>query len=198
MEPREQNIEYDERMMRLAIAEARSSEEAGEVPVGAIVVGPDGETILGRGQNRVLRDSDPTAHAEIVALREAGRALSNYRLLTPDGGACTLYVTLEPCAMCASAILHARIARLVYAADDPKAGACGSVLSVMNHPQLNHRSEVRTGVLSEECSRMLSGFFAARRKKRGSSPPLDPHPIDAEDALTGGSDDDEEEMVREG
>ena len=178
--------------MRLAIAEAHHAESAGEVPVGAIVVAPDGKTVLGRGQNRVLRDSDPTAHAEIVAMREAGRALSNYRLLTPEGG-CTLYVTLEPCAMCASAILHARIARLVYAADDPKAGACGSALTVMNHPQLNHRAEVRTGVLAEECSRMLSSFFVARRKKRVT----DPHPMDAEDALIGG-DDGDEEMVREG
>ena len=179
MQRSEQSIERDERMMRLAIAEARSAEVAGEVPVGAIIVAPDGETILGHGQNRVLRDSDPTAHCEIVAMREAGRALQNYRLLTPEGEGCTLYVTLEPCAMCASAILHARIARLVYAADDPKAGACGSVLSVMNHPQLNHRVEVTTSVLSEECSRMLSNFFLARRGKK----PLDPHPIDAEDAL---------------
>jgi tRNA(adenine34) deaminase len=168
-----------ERMMRLAIAEAHSAESAGEVPVGAIIVGPDGETVLGRGQNRVLRDSDPTAHAEIVAMREAGRALGNYRLLTPEGLGCTLYVTLEPCAMCASAILHARVAQLVYAADDPKAGACGSVLEVMNHPRLNHRVEVAPGVLAEECSRMLTNFFLTRRGK----PPLDLHPMDAEDAL---------------
>jgi len=179
MEPSEQACDYDERMMRLAIAEARAAEEAGEVPVGAIVVSADGETILGRGQNRVLRDSDPTAHAEIVAMREAGRTLKNYRLLAPDGRGCTLYVTLEPCAMCASAILHARITRLVYAADDPKAGACGSVLSVMNHPQLNHRTEVSKGVLAEECGRMLSNFFLVRRGK----PPLDPQPMDAEDAF---------------
>ncbi len=178
----------DEEMMRLAIAEAQSAQSAGEVPVGAIVVSPSGE-ILGRGQNRVLRDSDPTAHAEIVALREAGRELSNYRILTSEGG-CTLYVTLEPCAMCASAILHARIARLVYAADDPKAGACGSVLSVLNHPQLNHRVEVTTGILAEECSRMLTNFFRERRGK----PLLDPHPIDAQDALAGGPDDHEEKV----
>jgi tRNA(adenine34) deaminase len=188
----------DESMMRLAIIEALAAEAAGEVPVGAIVLGPDGETILGRGQNRVLRDSDPTAHAEIVAMREAGQALSNYRLLTPKGG-CTLYVTLEPCAMCASAILHARIVRLVYAADDSKAGACGSVLEVMNHPQLNHRAEVRTGVFAEECSRMLSNFFLARRGKKRT----DPHPMDSEEAILGGNDregndGDEEEVVREG
>jgi tRNA(adenine34) deaminase len=193
MERNEQLAAHDERMMRLAIAEARAAEAAGEVPVGAIVVAPDGETVLGRGQNRVLRDSDPTAHCEIVAMREAGRALSNYRLLTPEGEGCTLYVTLEPCAMCASAILHARIARLVYAADDPKAGACGSVLAVMNHPQLNHRAEVATGVLADECSRMLSNFFLVRRGKR----PLDPHPMDAEEAILRGNDDgDEKEVVR--
>jgi tRNA(adenine34) deaminase len=186
-------IEHDERMMRLAIAEARAAEASGEVPVGAIVVGPDGETILGHGQNRVLRDSDPTAHCEIVAMREAGRTLRNYRLLTPEGMGCTLYVTLEPCAMCASAVLHARIARLVYAADDPKAGACGSVLSVMNHPQLNHRTDITTGVLADECSRMLSNFFLARRGKKL----LDPHPMDAEDAILRGTNDgDDEEMVR--
>jgi len=152
----------DTAFMRLAIAQARAAEAAGEVPVGAIIVGPTGE-ILATGNNRVLRDSDPTAHAEIVALRAAGLALSNYRLLTPEGDGHTLYVTLEPCAMCAGAILHARIARLVYAAADPKAGACGSVLSVMNHPALNHRVEVTTGVLAEECSTLLTTFFRARR-----------------------------------
>jgi tRNA(adenine34) deaminase len=179
MESHPQTGEHDIRMMRLAIAEARAAEAAGEVPVGAVVIAPDGETILGCGQNRVLRDSDPTAHAEIVAMREAGRALNNYRLLTPEGEGCTLYVTLEPCAMCASAILHARITKLVYAADDPKAGACGSVLEVMNHPKLNHRAEISKGVLAEECSRMLSNFFLVRRGKRL----LDPHPMDAQDAV---------------
>ena len=179
MESHPQNSEHDISMMSLAIAEARAAEASGEVPVGAVVIAPDGKTVLGRGQNRVLRDSDPTAHAEIVAMREAGRALGNYRLLTPEGDGCTLYVTLEPCAMCASAILHARITRLVYAADDPKAGACGSVLEVMNHPQLNHRAEVSKGVLAEECSRMLSNFFLIRRGRR----PLDPHPMDAQDAV---------------
>lgn len=145
--------------MRLAIAEAHAAEAAGEVPVGAIIVAPSGE-IIGRGNNQVLRTSDPTAHAEIVALRQAGKALSNYRLLD-----CTLVCTLEPCAMCAGAILHARIARLIYAARDPKAGACGSVLSVMNHPQLNHRVEVIEGVLADECSSMLTNFFRRRRNK---------------------------------
>jgi tRNA(Arg) A34 adenosine deaminase TadA len=149
--------------LRAAIAEATNAEANGEVPVGAVVVYED--KIIGRGQNRVLRDSDPTAHAEIVALREAGRALKNYRLED-----CTLYATLEPCAMCAGAILHARIARLVYAAADPKAGACGSVLSVMNHPQLNHKLEVVSGLLAEECGTLLSNFFLKRRGKM----PLDP------------------------
>jgi len=148
----------DQALMRLAIMEAEAAETAGEVPVGALVISPSGE-ILGRGNNQVLRSSDPTAHAEIVALREAGRTLGNYRLLN-----CTLICTLEPCAMCAGAILHARIARLVYAARDPKAGACGSVLAVLNHPALNHRLEVTEGVLGEECAAMLSGFFRRRRQ----------------------------------
>ena len=143
--------------MGLALEEARTAGAAGEVPVGAIVVAPEG-TIAGRGQNRVLRDLDPTAHAEIVALRIAARAVSNYRL---SGYA--LYATLEPCAMCAGAMIHARIARLVFGAFDPKAGACGSVLSVLNHPQLNHQMEVRGEVLAEECGDMLRGFFRARR-----------------------------------
>jgi tRNA(adenine34) deaminase len=147
----------DEAFMRLAIAEAHAAEAAGEVPVGAIIVSSTGE-IIARGNNQVLRSSDPTAHAEIVALRSAGLTLSNYRLLD-----CTLYCTLEPCSMCAGAVLHSRIARLVYAAPDPKAGACGSVLSVLNHPALNHRVELTTGVLADECSRMLTHFFRARR-----------------------------------
>jgi tRNA(adenine34) deaminase len=150
--------EHDERYLREAIAEARAAEAAGEVPVGAILVAADGETILARGNNQVLRASDPTAHAEMVALRAAGSALGNYRLL-----GCTLYCTLEPCAMCAGAILHGRIARLVYAAPDPKAGACGSVLAVLNHPQLNHKVEVTSGILADECGTMLTEFFRARR-----------------------------------
>ena len=142
--------------LRAAIAEATNAEANGEVPVGAVVIHEN--QIIGRGQNRVLRDSDPTAHAEIVALRQAGLALKNYRLED-----CTLYATLEPCAMCAGAILHARIARLVYAAPDPNAGACGSVLAVMNHPQLNHKVEVVSGLLAEECGALLTNFFRARR-----------------------------------
>jgi len=156
--------------LRAAITEANDAEANGEVPVGAVVVHEN--KIIGRGQNRVLRDSDPTAHAEIVALRAAGLALRNYRLED-----CTLYATLEPCAMCAGAILHARIARLVYAAPDPKAGACGSVLSVMNHPQLNHKVEVTSGLLADECGRMLTNFFIKRRGKNL----LIPHPTEQAD-----------------
>ena len=175
----------DEDHLRAAIAEARAAEMEGEVPVGAVIV--YNNEIIARGQNRVLRDHDPTAHAEIVALRQAGLHLSNYRL-----NDCTLYVTLEPCAMCAGAILHARVTRLVYAADDPKAGACGSVLAVMNHPQLNHKVEVVSGLLAEECGPMLSNFFLERRGKK----PLTPHPTKEENA--GGKDDDKEEVVSEG
>jgi tRNA(Arg) A34 adenosine deaminase TadA len=151
--------ETDEAYLREAIAEANDAEANGEVPVGAVVVHQN--KIIGRGQNRVLRDNDPTAHAEIVALRHAGLYLRNYRLED-----CTLYVTLEPCAMCAGAILHARITRLVYAAPDPKAGACGSVLSVMNHPQLNHKVEVLPNLLAEECGTLLTAFFRKRRQEK--------------------------------
>ncbi len=142
--------------MHAALEQAADAAAEGEVPVGAVAV-LAGE-IIGRGNNRVIRDSDPTAHAEVVAMREAARHLGNYRLT-----GCTLYVTLEPCAMCAGAILHARIARLVYAAADPKAGACGSVLSVLNHPLLNHRVEVSQGVLEVEAAAMLRSFFRERR-----------------------------------
>ena len=154
--------ENDEAYLRKAIAEANDAEANGEVPVGAIVVHQN--KIIGRGQNRVLRDNDPTAHAEIVALRQAGLYLRNYRLED-----CTLYVTLEPCAMCAGAILHARITRLVYAAPDPKAGACGSVLSVMNHPQLNHKVEVTPNLLAEECGTLLTAFFRKRRQVKSQA-----------------------------
>jgi tRNA(adenine34) deaminase len=154
----------DEAFMRLALAEARAAEAAGEVPVGAVVVSGHGE-LLARGNNQVLRTSDPTAHAEVVTLRAAGAALGNYRL-----PGCTLYCTLEPCAMCAGAILHARLGRLVYAANDPKAGACGSVLSVINHPALNHRLEVAVGVLADECSAMLTDFFRRRRSTATNLP----------------------------
>lgn len=149
----EQDLEF----LRAAIAQARDAEAAGEVPVGAVLV-LDG-AIIGYGQNRVLRDHDPTAHAEIVALRQASLYVENYRLAP----GCTLYVTLEPCAMCAGAILHARVSRLVFGAFDPKAGACGSVLGVMNHPQLNHCVELSSGLLADECGTILTEFFRARR-----------------------------------
>jgi tRNA(adenine34) deaminase len=148
--------------LRAAITEAHAAEADGEVPVGAVVV--HNNTIIGRGQNRVLRDNDPTAHAEIVALREAGFHLRNYRLED-----CTLYVTLEPCAMCAGAIIHARLSRLVYAAPDPKAGACGSALSVLNHPALNHKLELLPGLLAEECGSLLTNFFRKRRLEKSAA-----------------------------
>ncbi len=144
--------------MELALAQARQAAEAGEVPVGAVVFHED--RLLASGQNRVLRDNDPTAHAEVVALRLAGLTLGNYRLL-----GCTLYCTLEPCAMCAGAMIHARLTRLVYAAPDPKAGAAGSVLAVLNHPRLNHRLPVESGVLAEPAAELLRSFFQQRRAK---------------------------------
>lgn len=146
----------DSTWMREAIAEARAAADSGEVPIGAVIV-HEGE-IIARGQNRVLRDSDPTSHAEIVALRAAALALNNYRL-----PGCELYVTLEPCAMCAGAMIHARLARLVYAADDPKAGAVTSVLQVLNHPRLNHQMEVESGLLGDEAGELLREFFRQRR-----------------------------------
>jgi tRNA(adenine34) deaminase len=146
--------------MREAINEARGAGAAGEVPIGAVVV--YGGKIIGRGQNRVLRDLEPTAHAEIVAMRAAASALNNYRLT-----GCELYVTLEPCAMCAGAMIHARLARLVYAASDPKTGAAGSVLNVLNHPRLNHKIAVTTSVLAEEASALLRNFFRQRRAATG-------------------------------
>jgi tRNA(adenine34) deaminase len=144
--------------MQAALAEARLAAAAGEVPIGAVVAFEG--TIVARGQNRVLRDLDPTAHAEIVALRAAAAALGNYRL-----PGCTLYVTLEPCAMCAGAMIHARLDRLVFAAADPKAGACGSVLAVLNHPQLNHQMAVERGILADEAAELLRGFFRERRER---------------------------------
>jgi tRNA(adenine34) deaminase len=142
--------------MEAALAEARKAAEAGEVPIGAVVLA--GDRFVGLGQNRVLRDVDPTAHAEIVALRAAASVVENYRL-----NGCTLYATLEPCAMCAGAMIHARIDRLVFAAADPKAGAAGSVLGVVNHPQLNHKMIVEQGLLAEESAELLRGFFRDRR-----------------------------------
>jgi tRNA(adenine34) deaminase len=143
-------------LMQAALDEARLAGAAGEVPIGAVIV-REGE-IVAWGQNRVLRDVDPSAHAEIIALRAAARAVGNYRL-----NGCTLYVTLEPCSMCAGALIHARLDRLVYAAADPKAGACGSVLEVLNHPRLNHKMAVEQGILGEECAELLRRFFRELR-----------------------------------
>lgn len=146
----------DPEYMREALVEAQAAATAGEVPIGAVAV-YEGQ-IIGRGQNRVLRDIEPTAHAEIIAMRAAAKALGNYRL-----NGCELYVTLEPCAMCAGAIIHARLTRLIYGASDSKAGAAGSVLEVLNHPRLNHRMTVTSGVMAEESAEMLREFFRQRR-----------------------------------
>ena len=143
--------------MEAALAHAREAGARGEVPVGAVVV--HGGRVIGRGGNAPIAHSDPTAHAEIAALREAGAALGNYRLVD-----CALYVTLEPCAMCAGAIMHARIARLVYGAADPKTGACGSIVDLFAEPRLNHHAAVTAGVRAAECAALLSTFFAARRR----------------------------------
>jgi tRNA(adenine34) deaminase len=149
--------DLDAAMMREALSLAAEAAVRGEVPVGSVVV--SGGSIIGRGFNCPISASDPTAHAEVRALREAAAALRNYRL-----AGCTLYVTLEPCAMCVGAIMHARIARVVYGASDPKTGACGSIVDLFAERRLNHHAEVTAGVLAEECGGALSAFFAARRK----------------------------------
>jgi tRNA(adenine34) deaminase len=148
--------DHDELWMEEALRAAQRALEAGEVPVGAVVV--CGGKIVGRGWNRNITDCDPTAHAEIIALREAGTTVGNHRL-----GECDLFATIEPCAMCAGALIHARIKRLVYGADDPKAGAVQSVMQVVNHPKLNHRMQIRAGVLAGRCSELLQTFFKSRR-----------------------------------
>jgi tRNA(adenine34) deaminase len=144
--------------MRLALEAARGAQAAGEVPVGAVLV--QGEAVLSVAANRPIAVHDPTAHAEIEALRAGGKALGSYRL-----GGTTLYVTLEPCVMCASAIVHARVARVVFGAWDPKAGAAGSTTNVFTMPQMNHRVDVFGGVLMEECGQLLNSFFADRRNE---------------------------------
>lgn len=146
----------DELWMEEALRCAQRALEGGEVPVGAVIV--CGETIVGRGWNRNISDSDPTAHAEIIALRQAAAHLGNHRV-----GDCELFVTIEPCAMCAGALVHARLKRLVYGSDDSKAGAVRSVMQVLNHPQLNHRIEVRSGVLAGRSAELLQTFFRNRR-----------------------------------
>jgi tRNA(adenine34) deaminase len=150
-------MEHDEDWMRVALDEARAAPGHGDVPVGAVVVGPDGVE-LGRGRNRREQAGDPTAHAELEALRAAARALGSWRL---DG--CTLVVTLEPCSMCAGGMVQARVARLVFGADDPKAGAVTSLFDLVRDPRLPHRVEVRRGVLAAECGEVLRDFFRGRR-----------------------------------
>jgi tRNA(adenine34) deaminase len=150
----------DETFMREALSLAREAATVGEVPVGAVVV-RDG-AVIGRGYNRPVSARDPTAHAEVVALRTAAEQLGNYRL-----SGCTLYVTLEPCAMCAGAIMHARIGRVIYGTADPKAGACGSVVNLFAENRLNHHATVTGGVLAEEAARLLQEFFVARRPTQG-------------------------------
>lgn len=144
--------------MQQAIALAQQAAEQGEVPVGAIIV-KDGE-IIGQGSNTPIDTHDPTAHAEIIAMRDAAQRIGNYRLVD-----CTLYVTLEPCAMCTGAMQHARIARVVYGASDAKTGACGSVVNLMAETKLNHHAVVEGGVLAEECGNLLTSFFKQRRSK---------------------------------
>ncbi|MGE5338964.1 MAG: tRNA adenosine(34) deaminase TadA [Gemmatimonadota bacterium] len=157
----------DETYMRLAIDQAQNAWALGEVPVGAVLI-KDGQ-VISTGFNQPIGNADPTAHAEIQAIRAASELLGNYRL-----SHCALYVTLEPCAMCAGAIQHARIARVVFGADDPKTGACGSVVDLFAEPKLNHHAQVRRGVLAEACGRLLSDFFAQRRElQRAGALPAD-------------------------
>ena len=146
----------DEQGMRLALQQARLAADAGEVPVGAVVV-QNGQ-VIAVGRNAPIASHDPTAHAEVVALRAAARVLGNYRL---DG--CTLYVTLEPCAMCSGAMLHARVDRVVFGAPDPRTGVAGSVLNLFGHTQLNHQTQVTGGVLADECAQLLKDFFKPKR-----------------------------------
>ncbi len=147
-----------ERWMREAIAQAQEAERIAEVPIGCVVVHDPTARVIGRGYNRREADHDPTAHAEILALRDASRALGHWRLLD-----CTLYVTLEPCPMCAGAIVNARVPRLVYGCDDPKAGAVRTLYQICEDARLNHRTEVTAGVLASECAELLQRFFRAQR-----------------------------------
>ena len=149
----------DDDFMRVALTLARQAELSGEVPVGAIVV--KNGTIIGRGSNAPISRHDPSAHAELLALRDAAQHLGNYRLI-----GCELFVTLEPCVMCVGAIFHARIARVVFGASDLKTGACGSVLNLFNEQRLNHHAKMTAGILAKECGQLLSSFFAARRAQQ--------------------------------
>ena len=150
------HMESDEHYMDLALAEAKKAGMTGEVPVGAIIISAG--HVIGRGFNQPISGNDPTAHAEIVALRDAARGVRNYRLLNA-----TMYSTVEPCVMCAGAMIHARIVRLVYGAPDPKAGAAGSIYNILTDPRLNHRVEVVSGIREDECAAILREFFAGRR-----------------------------------
>ena len=149
-------MDNDLEFMQLALEEGRAAALAGEVPVGAVLV-RDGE-VVARAGNRTIRDCDPTAHAEIMVLREGARKLGNYRL-----AATTLYVTIEPCSMCAGAIIQARVPRVVYGCDDPKGGAVRSCFEILTHPRLNHQVEVTSGLLASECAALIQSFFAERR-----------------------------------
>jgi tRNA(adenine34) deaminase len=151
-----ENAKADLEWMHAALEQAQEAARRGEVPVGAVIVAED--RVVARAGNRTIADCDPTAHAEMVALREAAKIIGNYRLQGT-----TLYVTIEPCAMCAGAMVQARIERLVYGADDPKGGAAQSCFSILDHPQLNHRVEVASGVCAEEAAALLKDFFAAKR-----------------------------------
>ena len=153
------NQQQDEYWMRHALGLARLAWEQGEVPVGAVLV--QGDRVIGEGWNRPIGQQDPTAHAEIMALRQGGKVLENYRLLDT-----TLYVTLEPCVMCAGAMIHSRITRLVFGARDEKTGAAGSLINVLSHPGMNHQIEMVNGVLADECAGMLSDFFRMRREQK--------------------------------
>jgi tRNA(adenine34) deaminase len=152
------STERDIQFIQIALEEARSAAAAGEVPVGAVLARDSDGSVIARGANRTIRDCDPTAHAEVVVLREASRAIGNYRL-----SATTLYVTVEPCSMCAGAIIQARVPRVVYGCDDIKGGAVRSCFEVLSHPKLNHQVEVTAGVMATECAAVIQEFFAARR-----------------------------------
>ncbi len=175
-DPMDLQAERDLHAMRLALDQAHNAMLVGEVPVGAVIVqpGPEGPQVLATGYNRPITTHDPTAHAEIVALRHAATLLGNYRL-----PGCTLYVTLEPCAMCAMALMHARIGRVVYGAPDPKTGAAGSVVDLFAEPRLNHHTAVQGGVLADACGALLREFFAGRRTAQRA---LREAPIPAGDA----------------
>ena len=161
--------------IRLALDQAQNAWLVGEVPVGAVIMRPtpQGPQLIATGYNRPITTHDPTAHAEIVALRHAASLMQNYRL--PE---CTLYVTLEPCAMCAMALMHARFARVVYGAPDPKTGAAGSVLNLFSEPRLNHHTRCQGGVLADECSILLREFFGQRRAQQRVERGLQPAPVD--------------------